>query len=157
MRLIRILSLIKRYKYLKETDKLIFPKKPIPIKIVWRISENAPAQYKRLSTICKLSKEEYIKEWYEIAIFTKNGNDFSRAVHETRHRVQWNYPVRLFTKATLTEKEKDILDYFNAVEKQYGISFSSREVDAIIIERKCQNSIEKAKKYLSSSFFSNPG
>ncbi len=158
------LSLIRRYRYLKKLDELAFPKKPIPIKIVLR--GKGPAVY---CNDVQRRGDKPKKEWYEISILARPGNDFNRAVHEVRHRVQWNYPnMPLFTKKRLLVIQKKnpqqimrILNYLEAVEKQVkknGKSLSRREEDAIIIEKvieqKCQNTrdpIKTAAKWIKIS------
>jgi len=169
-----ILSIIRRYQYIKKLDSLTFPEKPIPLKIVLR--GKGPAAYWK---DVKKRGEKITKEWYEVAIITRSGNDFSRAVHEVRHRVQWYYPeMALFTKDKLIEIQRknpqqaiqQSLDYLEAVEKKYQESLPELEQDAVImaklIEQKCQaehDSLETASQWIKqtpeillSPFFSSP-
>lgn len=148
-----ILSLIRRYQYIKKLDILTFPEKPIPLKIVLR--GKGPAAYWK---DVKKRGEKITKEWYEVVIIARSGDDFSRAVHEVRHRVQQHYPkMALFTKDKLVEIQRknpqkaiqQILDYLEAVEKKYQELLPETEQDAIImeklIEQKCQAGYDSLK------------
>lgn len=146
-----ILSLIRRYRFLKTLDKLTFPEKPIPIKIVWK--GRKPAGYWN-----KKEGEKLTKEWYEVAIIAKTGNEFNIAVHEVRHRIQCHYPeMPLFTKNKLIEIQRknpqqaiqQIVNELETIEKKEQKSLPEYEQDAIIIERiiaqKCQGTHDPIK------------
>jgi len=140
-----LISFIKRYKYLKGLDKLVFPEEPISIKILWK--GRKPAGYWNQN-----EEEKLTKEWYEVAIITRTGNDFNEAVHEVRHRIQCHCPeMPLFTKNKLIEMQRknpqqtiqQIIDYLETIEKKEGKPLHEIEEDAIIVERmiaqKCQS------------------
>ena len=124
-------------RYIKKIDKEIFSK-PAPVKLVWRRPGWAPASY---LTDTKGREEMPSKEWYEVAVLSRQGDDFSRATHEIRHRIQRrNLEMVLFTKDKLIRilrktknnaKIQRILDYFEAI----GEELSHLEEDAIIVEK----------------------
>ena len=133
-----IISIIKRYWYIRKLDRLVFPEKPIPIKVVLR-KEHHIAGY---MTDEKRRRQKPNNEWYEIMLNTKSGNDFNIAAHEVRHRVQKNFPeLPLFTKEKLValdkrEPEKDkkaALDYLEAIEREKHKSLPEYEQDAVIV------------------------
>jgi len=142
-----ILSLIRRYWYIKKLDNLIFPEEPISIKIV--LKGRSPAGHR--NDVIKKQGKKIVKEWYEVAILTEVGNEFNIAVHEVRHRVQLHNPeMPLFTKDKIIEIQRkhsqqdiqQVIDHLEAVEKKYQESLPEIEQDAIIvakiIEQKCQ-------------------
>ena len=170
-----ILSILRRYRYIKELDKIVFPEKPIPIKIVVRgASRWSPASYWKNA---KSQRDKMTKEWYTVTILARDGNDFTRAIHEVRHRVQWHYPdLPLFTKEKLLETQRSnpqqsiqqIIAYLEAVKTKRKEALPEKEQDAIIIEKlveqKCRglcNPLKTAshlikKQILSSPLFSSP-
>ena len=138
-----ILSPIRRYRYLKKLDNLIFPEEPIPIKIV--VKGRAPAGY------WNVQRGKSANEWYEVSIIAIPGNEFNITVHEVRHRVQVHNPgMKLFTKEKLLEmqrknpqqKTQELIEHLEAVEKKYQKLLPEIEEDAIIaaklIAQKCQ-------------------
>ena len=141
-----IRSLIKRYRYIKALDKLTFPEKSIPIRIV--LKGRSPAGHR--NDVIKKQGKKVIKEWYEVAILTEVGNEFNAAVHEVRHRVQLHTEMPLFTKDKLIRMQKkhpqeaiqQIIDHLEVIEKKYQESLPEIEQDAIIvsklIEQKCR-------------------
>jgi len=138
-------SIIRRYWYIRKLDRLVFPEKPIAIKVV--LKGKGPAAYMKDT---KTRGQEPTKEWYEIVILAKSGNDFNRAIHEVRHRVQQYSEMPLFTRDRLTEMNKRhpekaiqiALDYLKAIEQKYQENLSELEQDAVIvatlIEQKCK-------------------
>jgi hypothetical protein len=164
------LSVLRRYRYIKELDKIAFPEKPIPIKIVVRgASRWSPASY---WNDVKNRGEKISKEWYTVSILTRKGNDFTRAIHEVRHRVQWHYPdLPLLTKEKLLEVQRRksqqsiqyIIAYLEAVETQRKDSLPEKEQDAIIIEKlveqKCRglpNPLKTASHLIKKQILSSP-
>jgi len=142
-----ILSLIRRYRYIRKLDKLIFPEEPISIRIV--LKGRSPAGHR--NDVIKKQGKKITKEWYEVAVLTRVGNEFNIAVHEVRHRVQFHNPeMSLFTKDKIIEIQRkrpqqdiqQIIDHLEAVEKKYQELLPEIEQDAIIvaklIEQKCR-------------------
>lgn len=130
------ISTIRRYRLIRKLDHLVFPEKPIPIKLVLR--GRGPAAY---MTDVK-NRQEPTKEWYVVTIVTENGNDYNIAIHEVRHRVQQHYPeIVLFTRDKLIEMNKRTpekaiqvaLDYLGAVERKYHKVLPEFEQDAVIV------------------------
>jgi len=141
-----LISLIKRYRYIKKLDNLIFPDKPIPIKIVWKGRQ--PAGYWNVQGKSK-------KEWYEVSFVAIPGNEFNIAVHEVRHRVQFHNPdMPLFTRDKLKMQRRNpaiqqIIEELEAIEKKEQKPLSKIEQDAIIVARittkKCQGICDPVK------------
>ncbi len=123
--------------------KRIHPDRPIPIKLVWRRPGWAPASY---LTDTKDRTKKPTKEWYEVAIFARRGNDEAVGNHEARHYYQRHNPeLSLFTKGKLIEilqktKSEETKERIERVlqylEKLYDkIHGDPLEEDAIIVER----------------------
>jgi len=154
-----LISLIRRYRYIKALDRLIFPREPITIKIVWK--GRKPTGY------WNVQRGKLTKEWYEIVIITKTGNDFNEAVHEVRHRIQCHYPkMPLFTKNKLIEMQRrnpqqviqKAIDDLEAIEKKEQEPLPEWEEDAIIVakivEQKCRslrNPLEIAGEWIKKT------
>lgn len=133
------ISIIRKYWYIRKLDRLAFPEKPIPIKVVLRRRGRGPAGY---WNDVKNRGQEPTKEWYEVVIIAKKGSDFNIAIHEVRHRIQQYYPkMPLFTRNKLIEMNKRnpekalqiALDFLEAVERQKRKVLSEEEQDAVIV------------------------
>ena len=154
-----LISLIKRYWYLRKLDTIVFPGEPIPIKIVWK--GRKPAGY------WNVQRRKSTKEWYEVSIIAIPSHEFEITVHEVRHRVQVHNPgMKLFTKEKLLEIQRknpqqntqELIEHLEAVEKKYQKSLPEIEEDAIIvtklIEQKCRglrDPLETASQWIKKT------
>jgi hypothetical protein len=131
---------LKYIRILREVDRLCFHKRA-EIKITLF---GKPAYVNE----AKVPGDPVGKEWYIVPIFWGYGShsDILRlAIHEVRHRIQWNYPeIRLLTVEDLSE---ELREQFRDVEKHVSrdekhVSCGNltrktgvnREIDAVIIE-----------------------
>lgn len=81
------------------------------------------------------------KEWYPVPIFFKHYSSPDLhwlAIHEVRHRIQWNYPeIRLLTMEDVPDalKEKELRKRVRDIEQNPNrVKSPAREIDAHIIE-----------------------
>jgi hypothetical protein len=118
----RIIKVAKIILFLRQIDGLCFKKragiKLTPLGAIWYHNE------------AKVPGDPLGKEFYSVPIFFKTSYEPQKiAIHEVRHRVQWNYPgIRLLTSEDLPISMRSQIRY-DILKKM-----SSREIDAQTFE-----------------------